>query len=159
MPRSASKWMTLMPSCECRHKWRAHSSSNSTKNRDMGRLVSMVMFGPPRSERIEETAGGERQQLIERPAQHFADRRAHFSNLRGIDLERRRDFQDVGLVLAEADQHRITRMFEYGGEGEPEHALLDPPTRPARTLQLDPDQQSLTTHPTPGLPTAPHSGH
>src|SRR6516165_10136463 len=146
MPRSASKWMTLMPSCECRHKWRAYSSSNSTKNSDMGRLVSVVMFGPPRSERIEEIADGGRQQLIERPAQHCADRRAHVPNLRGIDRQRRRDFQDVGLVLAEADQHRITRMFEHGGEVEPEQALLDPAARPARGVELDTDEQPVNTH-------------
>src|SRR5262245_36641778 len=104
----------LMPNCEWRQRWRAYSSEKSTLTRLMGRDVRVLMDGfPPGrhgSRYPQQASQGRSEELVKWPAQDFANRRAHLMNLRRRYGQRRRQLQDVGLVLAKAHQHRVARM-------------------------------------------------
>ncbi len=59
-------------------------------------------------------------------------RRTHCRISSGRRRQRRRDLQDVRLVLAKAHQHGIPPVAQHGEQVEPEQPLAEPAPRPAR---------------------------
>src|SRR5262249_45961875 len=151
----AARWATLMPNWEWRHRCRAYSSWKSTLSRLMGWDVNVLMLPPPKAERPHQPAEDRGQQSVERPPQDFRNRRTHRAHFPRRHRERRRDLQDVRLVLAKAHQHRIASVPEHAEEVEPEQPPPKPPPRAAGRIQFDANQQPVNPHLADGLAGAP----
>src|SRR5262245_53323518 len=112
----------------------------------MGFGLTVLMRFSPKSQRPNQPAHRSGNQARERAMQDIDDRRAHASYLFGTDIERRRDLQDVWLVLAEADEDRKLSMAEHAVEVEGIEFLAKPTLRPARRVEFDADEQAVNAH-------------